>query len=219
MANAYDMAWGDVGAAQTPYVTLDAGRQGNRLRIVSQPSKVFIDWERKVDGKNQKVICPGSGCPICETGAKAQVRYALLVLDKKNWTKEAGYGQEGPKVKLLETGITVVRAIRDLAMSPLYGDPKGYDILIKKEGTGRETKYTVLADPDKTALTPDEQAAIEDAQTVQEIEKASTPEEIYNMGLTCLGATPAAVEEASAPVQQGKSANATSQTESDWNSF
>ncbi len=216
MANAYDMAWGDVGTAQTPYVTLDAGRQGNRLRIVSQPSKVFIHWERKADGKNQKVICPGNNCPICETGAKAQVRYALLVLDKKNWTKDAGYGQEGPKVKLLETGITVVRAIRDLAMSPLYGDPKGYDILIKKEGTGRETKYTVLADPDKAPLTAEEKAAVEEAQSVQDIEKASTPEEIFNMGLVCLGATPQ-TEEAAPVQQQGKSAN--SQTESDWNSF
>jgi len=218
MANAYDMSWGDVGVSPTPYFKLDAGRQGNRLRVVSKPSKVLLHWEKDGDGKLKKIVCPDTNCPICAAGNKPQVRYALLVLDKKGWTKENGYGEEGPKVKLLETGITVVRGIKDLAVSPLYGDPSKYDLLIKKEGSGRDTKYTVLADPEKSELTAEEKEAISDAQHVSDIEKESSAEEILAMNLACLGGTASEVGSAPAAAPAAKGGNATT-ADDDWNSF
>ena len=218
MANEYDMSWDEVGTASTGFLTLENGRQGNRIRIVSKPSKVITHWERGVDGRQHKIICPGAACPVCKKGEKPSVRYAMLVLDKKNWTEQDGYGDDGPKVKLMETGITVVRAIKDYATSSLYGDPSKYDLIIKKEGSGRDTKYAVVPDPNKSDLTAEELEAVKNAQTVRDLNKENTVEEIMAMGLVCLSDTPADLGEGGAPTAPASGSNADS-ADGDWNMF
>ena len=219
MANEYDMSWEDVGNARTGFFTIDQGRQGNRVRIVSKPSKVIQHWEKGADGRQHKVICPDSNCPICQAGGKPSVRYAMLVLNKKGWTPQGGYGDGGPKVEMMETGITVVRQIKEYATSALYGDPSKYDLIIKKEGTGRETKYSVVPDPNKCDLTDEEREAVEAAVSVRELNKPSTIEEIEAMNLLVLGGTPSDLGEPSAGGGAPTVSTGNTQADSDWNTF
>ena len=226
LANEYDMSWEDVGVTTSAqFFKIESGRQGNRVRIVSKPAKLLTHWEQDVENRNKKIICPGSECPLCKAGAKPSVRYAVLVLDKCKWSPQDGYGDEGPKVKLMEVGITVVRAIREYATSSLYGDPTKYDLIIKKEGTGRETKYSVVPDPNKSDLTPEEREVVESMPTIHDIQPENTPEEIMNMNLLTLGATPSDLASdvstaGGAPAATTQKSNGNASTaDGDWNMF
>ena len=147
----------------------------NQMRIVSSPAQINIHWEKGIDGQNKKVICPGSGCPICKAGHAPQLRYQIQVIDRTDG-----------KVKVLEQGSTVFNAIKAYAVDPEYGDPSKYDIKIKKEGSGRDTKYSVVASPNKSDLNYDEQKAVEECKSLEEINKAKTIDEIIQMGLEVL---------------------------------
>ena len=112
----------------TPFLKLKTGE--NKVRIVDLPFETQIHWEDTIDGAKKKVICPGAGCPICKEGHIPQKRFQVLVLDR-----------EDNKIKILEGGVSIFKQIKELAMDTDYGDPTLYDIKIKKEGQGRETKY------------------------------------------------------------------------------
>ena len=173
----FDMDWGSVKESGTggnvDFIKLQNGV--NPMRIVGKPSLIDIHWEEGVDGSKKKVICPGPGCPICKAGNSPQSRYQIQVIDRVDG-----------KVKVLEGGPTIFNAIKAYAMDPEYGDPTRYDIRIKKEGTGRETKYTVVPSPNKTGLTDAERAAVDSSKTLAEINKAKTIDEILQLGLKCL---------------------------------
>ena len=147
----------------------------NQMRIVSTPAQISIHWEKGIDGQNKKVICPGSGCPICKAGKAPQLRYQIQVIDRTDG-----------KVKVLEQGSTVFNAIKAYAVDPEYGDPSKYDIKIKKEGSGRDTKYSVVASPNKSELNSDEQKAVQECKSLEEINKPKTCDEIIQMGLEVL---------------------------------
>ena len=184
------MDWGDIqnaGAAVNYYV-IDPGSVGNRLRIVSKPSMVWHHWEPDAAGKRHRVVCPGSSvCPVCQAGGKASCRYQMLVLDKKTWSPATGYGDKGPQVKVLEVGKMVINFIKEFASNEMYGNPMYYDIIIKRQGTGKETRYNVVPDPNKSELTPEELKALESAPSIKDLNAESTQEEINNLGLLILG--------------------------------
>lgn len=174
-----ELEWDNVSSGgnkeQTPFLKLQQG--DNRIRVVGKPVIVDIHWESTIDdpGKKKKVICPGPGCPLCKIGHAPQARYQVLVIDRTD-----------NEVKILEGGPSIFGAIRNYAMDKDYGDPTKYDLKIKKEGTGRETKYTVLASPKQTELTPEELEKIEKAGSLLELNKPKSIEEIYQMGLEAL---------------------------------
>lgn len=172
-----ELDWGNVrtgGTGEgTPFLKLDAGN--NQVRVVGRPFQVDIHWEKGLDGQNKKVVCPGHGCPLCKIGHVPMARYQVIVIDRKD-----------AKVKILEGGPRIFAAIKDYAMDADYGDPTKYDLKIKKEGSGRETKYTVLASPNKTNLTADEQNAVNNSKTLTDINKPKSIEEILQMGIECL---------------------------------
>jgi len=179
MANSFEMDWGNIkevgGGEKVDFMKLVNGQ--NQLRIVGKPSLIEIHWEKSIDGQQKKVICPGAGCPICKAGHSPMVRYQVQVIDKTN--------PDG-KVKVLEGGPTIFNAIKQFAMDPDYGDPTQYDLKIKKEGTGRETKYTVIAAPKKNPLTEQEKEAAANAKPLSEVNKTKTIDEIMQMGLEIL---------------------------------
>lgn len=147
----------------------------NRVRVVAKPVVVDIHWEKGVDGSTKKVVCPGPGCPICKAGHTPQLRYQVLVIDRADG-----------EVKVLEGGPRIFGAIRDYAMDPDYGDPTKYDLKIKKEGQGRETKYTVMAAPKQTELSAAEVDAVNGASSLLELNKPKSIDEILTMGLEVL---------------------------------
>lgn len=173
----FDMDWGNIKEPGTgekvDFMKLQSGQ--NQLRVVGKPSMIDIHWEKGLDGQNKKVICPGAGCPICKAGHVPQVRYQVQVIDKTD-----------SKVKVLEGGPTIFNAIKQYAMDPDYGDPTQYDLKIKKEGTGRETKYTVLAAPQKKPLNAAEQEAVANAKSLADVNKTKSIDEIMQLGLEIL---------------------------------
>lgn len=220
MPNQYDMSWGEISDAKTTdYIKIENNRQGTRIRLAGAPSQLFTHWEKDIDDKTHKIICPGASCPLCEAGVKTSVRFQCLAIDKTaaNYSDAEGYLNGGPKVKVLEVGTSVVRAIKDLANEPMYGNPMGYDIIIKKEGAGRDTKYSVIPTPYKSDLTEDEKTAIAGATPIREMSKAKTAEEIIEMKLAALagpGDEPSAPTGAAAGAQQGAGAK-----DNDWELF
>ena len=177
MSTNFDMSWDTIKEAGTGgnvnFMKLTGGV--NRIRIASRPSQIEIHWEKTVDGSPKKIICPGAECPICKAGRSAKACYQVKVIDRNDG-----------KVKVLEGGPTIFNAIKNYAVDPDYGDPTRYDMKIRKEGTGRDTRYTVVASPEKAKITDEELKLIEESKSIEEINKAKSVEEIMQLGLECL---------------------------------
>lgn len=151
------------------------GQGTTRMRIVSQPCVVQIHWEETSSGSRRKVICPGAGCPICAAGKASQRRYQLYVIDRSD-----------AKLKVMEQGPSVISKLKQYTMDEDYGNPVKYDIKITKTGSGKETRYNVVASPNKTPITEEEKALVQAAPELDEINKPKTIEEILEMDLKCL---------------------------------
>lgn len=58
------------------------------------------------------------------------------------------YNYRAKKVQILEiTQKGIMKYIKGLVKNPKWGNPKGYDIVINKTGSGFDTEYTYIADP------------------------------------------------------------------------
>lgn len=172
-----EMNWNDMktgGSGEgTPFLKLQPGP--NQMRIVGLPFETEVHWEAAVDGSKKRIVCPGIGCPICKAGHVPQKKFQVLAIDRAD-----------KKLKILEGGVSIFKQVKELAMDPDYGDPSKYDIKIKKEGQGRETKYSLLASPNKGPLTQEETALLAGAKTLIDINKAKTIEEIVQLDLEVL---------------------------------
>ena len=175
-----ELDWGSVQTSSrgegASFLLLKPGE--NRIRVVGKPFQANIHWEKTVlDGKQKRVICPGAMCPICKAGSVPQNRFQVLAINRS---------PDSGKVEILEGGPRIFGAIRDLAVDPDYGDPTEYDIKIRKEGSGRDTKYAVTPLPRKIPLTAEERAMVDASRSLADISKPKTVEEILNMGLDIL---------------------------------
>jgi hypothetical protein len=55
---------------------------------------------------------------------------------------------EAQKIQILEVvQQTIQAAIKAYVANKKWGDPKGYDITVKREGSGFDTEYTIMANP------------------------------------------------------------------------
>lgn len=169
-----ELSWGQVKSGGngegTPFLKLQPGV--NQVRVVGLPYEVDIHWEDGADGSKKRIVCLGVGCPVCKAGHVPSKRYQVLVIDRTD-----------SKVKILEAGNSIFKQIKDYAMDADYGDPAMYDFKIKKEGSGRETKYSVVASPNKGAITAEEKTLVGDSKSLTDINKPKTVEEIMQLGL------------------------------------
>lgn len=204
MSTKHNMDWGsipEVGTGNVDFMRLQSGT--NRVRVVGRPSEIEVHWEKGVDGSNKKVICLGSGCPICKAGHAPTVRYQVQVIDRTD-----------NEVKILEGGKSIFNSIKAYAVDPEYGDPTKYDVKIQKEGSGRETRYTVMASPKKDPLTDEEQSKVEEAKDLSEINKVKTVDEINEMGLEVLVGS--ASDLASSDFDDNSSSSGDTVNDDDW---
>ena len=146
-----------------------------QVRFASNPYEVFLHWEKTRDGLTKKVICPESNCPICKQGKAPMRRIQVYAVDRQD-----------KKIKILEQGNSLFSQIKGYVADEEYGDPTKYDIKIKKEGSGKETRYTAIASAKKSDLTPEELEQLEQLPPLSEVNKAKTVEEIYAMNLEVL---------------------------------
>jgi hypothetical protein len=181
-----ELDWGSVksgGSGEaTPFLRLEAGT--NQIRVVGRPYQVSIHWENALDGTKRKIVCLGAGCPLCKKGKVPMQRFQVLAINRKT-----------NKVEILEGGPKIFGEIKQYAVDPEYGDPTKYDFKIKKEGSGRETKYSVIPSPKKSDLTAEESSMVETSKSLEDINKPKTIEELYTMGLEALSDSIADLED------------------------
>lgn len=90
----------------------------------------------------------------------------------------AVYNYDSKKIQVLEvTQKTVQNAIKGYVDDEEWGDPKEYDITIKKEGEKLTTKYSVIAKPHKE-LDPNIRQEYE--ETTLDLEKLFIGEDPFN---------------------------------------
>ena len=104
----------------------------NKFRILSDAIVGWVDWtaeKKPIRSKEQQQAIDATKQP--------KNFWAFKVWDYKEH-----------KLKILEITQTGIQSsIFDLFKSDSWGDPKGYDLTIKREGTGIETKYNLVPTP------------------------------------------------------------------------
>jgi hypothetical protein len=162
-----DVKWDELGGnsqQQSGSIFMKLEDGSNHVRLVGNPYK-FMQHYKPVSAR-----CPGEGCPICDGGEKSKVRYVVNVLDRK----------DGNKLKVLELGTQVVNQIasiaQELEINP--GHKNSVDFIIKREGKGLNTKYTVIP-KDKKQFTEEEAELIKkNMYDLEEIKKPESSESI-----------------------------------------
>lgn len=178
--NNYNVGWDNLADEATSgnnanFMRLNDGE--NQLRIVSGVAKLYVHFEKDINGGWHKIICNGTNtCPICQKGIRAQKKFCFNVIDRKDENK----------VKILEAGSSIASQLGDLAKDADYGSPLEYDIKIGKTGKGLNTNYTVTPRPKKAPLTEEEKEAVAAAPKVEDVMKVMSVEDIMNLNLECL---------------------------------
>lgn len=110
--------------------------------------KVFKEADKKglkKGSKERKDFVKSNGYDKQPYG-KLKNKYIIHVLDRADG-----------KVKLLDGGPGIFEALKELHAHKYHGDLRTYDVTIVRKGTDfQNTKYSVMANPEKTPLTEDE---------------------------------------------------------------
>jgi len=126
------------------FFSLEQGE--NKLRLVSEFEERFVHW----DQANRRSISVSSLDDLF-AGEKPRRRFLAYAIDRKDGA-----------IKMLEVGASVIKQLKELAVSEDYGfeDMPAYDITIKKTGSGMDTEYTVIPARENTELTEEELTAL-----------------------------------------------------------
>lgn len=119
------------------FYALEVGQ--NKFRIVSD-----FAWGYKFNFKN-KAEGEAKGHPFYKLNAKEvdenRIKLVLtacmVVYDYQEKTLKPFNIQQK----------NILNAIKAYVDNPKFGEPTGYDLVISKKGEGKETRYTVIADP------------------------------------------------------------------------
>lgn len=161
--------WNDVDVKNgSAYMKLEQGN--NVVRIITQPYVFTVCWIKDPQGVPRKVrsaLVPT--CPLIKRGEKLQKRWFVGVINRRTG-----------KAEILEISSQIISALKDLASDPDWGNPKGYDVDVKRGTPGSQPLYRVVAKPQKP-LTDDEKALAE--RFIKETDfikmtKPPTPEEV-----------------------------------------
>lgn len=123
--------------AGSGYFKLKQGE--NRFRVVGS---AITGWEYWVteDGKRKPI----------RKRVNEDINVEEIEDAPKHFWAFPAYNYELKKVQILElTQKSIQKAIKALTRSGDWGDPKGYDIVILREGEGLETEYQVQPKPPK----------------------------------------------------------------------
>ncbi len=122
---------------EKPYWKMSQMKEGdNRLRIVSKPIAGWIDWH-------------GTKPVRYRPGKQPSKSFDTLKPMRPFWCMHVwDYERQGLYV-LEITQNSILKTLESLAKDPDWGDFLGYDIKIKKQGSGKDTKYGVTPLPHK----------------------------------------------------------------------
>jgi len=163
--------WNDVDVKSgSNYMKLEQGN--NVVRIITQPYVFTVCWIKDPQGVPRKVrsACLPT-CPLVKRGDKLQKRWYVGAINRRSG-----------KAEILEISSQIVSALKDLASDPDWGNPKGYDVDIRRGAPGSQPLYRVIAKPAKPLTDDDKTLAarfVEETDFVK-MTKPPTPEEVVD---------------------------------------
>jgi len=109
------------------------------VRMFGEPFFYYETWlDKDGGGRTPKRFALDSDIPVSELGPDGVKQVMSIVV--------YNYGDKAIQVMSVSQK-TILKAIKGYSQNKKYGDPTGYDININKEGEGKQTRYTVIADP------------------------------------------------------------------------
>lgn len=93
---------------------------------------------------------------------KLSTRYAWIV-----------WNQDEQKAQILQQSATFFRSIAGLAQDSEWGDPTTYDIKIKREGTGLDTRYSINPSPNREELSGEATIAVNEIDIIEKVAASS----------------------------------------------
>ena len=124
------------------YMKLEKG--DNVFRVLSDAITGMEYW-KEADGKRKPVRLHSE--EEIKIGDLETDEKGNLVMPKHFWAFIV-FNRAAEKIQILEiTQKTIRRQVNALYNNEKWGDPKGYDITITREGDGFETEYTVMPNP------------------------------------------------------------------------
>lgn len=137
----------------------------NNIRILSTPLIGKLWWVSP-EGVVRDKSGGTKGDKPYRIEYKAKLPQDVLELQCKEFWMLKVWDYESKGVKILEfTQQSILKALNEFIANSRWGDPRQYDINIKREGSGMDTKYYVMPSP-PTALPKD----IDDASQEAEID-------------------------------------------------
>lgn len=125
------------------YMKLNEGQ--NRFRVLSSAIVGFQYWN--VESKPVRLKTAPQGIPVDTKPEKDGTKKA----PKPFWAFVV-YNYESSRIQILEiTQKGIMKSIKAKIENEAWGDPKMYDLVITREGSGFDTEYTVDPNP-KTVL-------------------------------------------------------------------
>ena len=154
------------------YLRIETG-QTVPVRIIGTWDKGFIEgWEvwEELDGKpTPRRYREKQAIPEGEYTDKPRYFWFGIILHD---------GQ----VKVWQINQASIREkIKAYSRNDKYGDPRGYDIVVSRQGSGMDTKYTVIANPPEKLDAESKAIAIEALETV-DVEALYAGEDPFDAG-------------------------------------
>lgn len=122
---------------EKPYISISKLPEGEyKFRIVQRPIGGWIDWKDKKPYRYRPDEKPTSSF---DPEKPIKSFWTMYVWD---------YSNNGLYIMEV-TQMGIIKALTDLGTNEDWGDFTKYDVKIKKEGSGKETKYSVMPVPHK----------------------------------------------------------------------
>ncbi len=123
-------------ASNSKYLKLEEG--DNKFRILSDAVVGWVDWREK-EGGGREPVRTKEKVEAINPNKQPKHFWVFVVFDYKDQA-----------IKILEVTQNSIRdAIFDLHGDESWGDPKGYDLNVKRTGKEMDTKYSVMPVPHK----------------------------------------------------------------------
>ena len=147
MANKED---GFLPKGYTPATTsefMKLGEGANNIRILSKPLIGKLYWVSPEGVVREKGQGAKGDKPYRIEHTQKLPKEVLELQTKEFWAMKV-YDYKDESVKILEiTQASIIRSLYEFVNDAKWGDLRKYDINIKREGSGMETKYFVMPSP------------------------------------------------------------------------
>lgn len=128
------------------YLKFDEGE--NTFRVLSDAIVGWVYWQ---DDQGNVLDSPIKGCKAIHVKSVEEIPEATLQspnLQLKHFWAFVVWDYRDQAVQILKvTQNSIMEAMEQYAQSAKWGDPKGYDFIIHKNGEGLETRYQVTVNP------------------------------------------------------------------------